>query len=131
MHKATVAAAILALSAAPLSAGVLECAINAGASQNGFITDHYSFEYDSKTATVSVLDALLQGENGGPLAGTLSETAKKLGISWSIVVVTTTGKNIRMQYRASYVKATKAVQISVVPGGGEYVGGFEARGTCN
>jgi hypothetical protein len=121
---------LLALTALPLQARVLDCAIKTGASQNGFITDRYIFEIDEAAGKATGLDGAIQEINGGPIEAKLSANDKKLGVSWSLKMTTTTGKSIRMMYRASYVKASNAVQISVQPGGGEYSGGFEARGSC-
>jgi hypothetical protein len=112
-------------------AQVYDCAIAVGASQNGFITNRYIFDYDADAVSVTVLDGVIQHENGGPIPGKVaSETSKKLGFTWSVKMSTTTGESIRMAYRASLIKATKAMQISVVPQGGNYSGGFDARGSC-
>lgn len=102
-----------------------------GASQKGFVTDRYIFVFDPDSATVKVLDAIIQDQSNGSIPGKLaSDTAKKLALTWSIMLSTTTGQSIRMLYRAALVRAAKAVQVSAVAQGGEYAGGFDARGTC-
>ena len=121
---------VIGFAATAANAQVLDCAIEAGASQNGFITDRYIFEVDEASGTATVIDGVIQHETGKPIPAKLSANEKKTGLSWSLKLVSTTGKSVRMMYRASYIKATKTMQISVVPGGGEYAGGFEARGTC-
>ena len=112
-------------------AQVYDCAISVGASQNGFITNRYIFDYDADAVSVKVLDGIIQHEKGGPIPGKVaSETSKKLGFTWSVKMSTNSGESIRMAYRASFIKATKAMQISAVPEGGNYSGGFDARGSC-
>ncbi len=42
------------------NAATLDCAIKAGPSQNGFITDRYIFEVDENAGTATALDGLIQ-----------------------------------------------------------------------
>lgn len=128
--KNIILATVLTMGALPLQASVLDCTINAGASQNGFITDRYIFEVDEAAGKATALDGAIQQINGGPIDAKLSANDKKLGVTWTLKMKATTGQVIRMMYRASYVKATRAVQISAMPGGGDFAGGFNARGSC-
>lgn len=127
----TILTAVFLLAALPANAEFLDCAVRTGASQNGFISDRYIFDYDVKAGKVMVLDGVIQYVNEVPLAGKVSAANdKKLGVSWSLKLKSTTGIYIRMLYRASIVRAGMSVQISAVPQGGDFAGGFEARGTC-
>lgn len=131
MLKVLVGAAILAGSGliAPLSAQVYDCAFSMKASNNGWLTDRYIFDYDAAAGSVTVLDGLIQYHFGNAIAGkVVSDTPKKLVFSWAVQTTDSAGQLAQMQFRAAYIKANSLMTVSGVPPG--YSNTYETRGTC-
>lgn len=123
---------MLAASAAQYAwAETYECSTNAGRSQGGYITEKYFFDYDKSKGEILVVDGLIYHESGGPIPAKLvSDNDKKISFSWSVNLKNDIGQHARLLYRAAYYKADHRVSISASVGGGEYVGAWDARGTC-
>ena len=103
---------------APLHAQVYDCAFVTKASNNGWLADRYILDYNGATNTVMVLDGLIQTYFGQAIEGKIvTDTAKKLVVTWEIQTTDSGGQLAQMQFRASYFKADQTMIVRGVPPG--------------
>jgi hypothetical protein len=123
----------LLLSALPSFAAaaptVYVCDTGTGSEQT-YLQGQIYFAYDPDNAVVSVNDAVINYENGGPMdARIASDNATRLVFTWSLENLTnSTGQVASWDYRAVFFKATRKFDVSLKPRG--YDNSFLASGTC-
>jgi hypothetical protein len=103
---------------------------NAADMQNSVLQAEFAFAFDADAGTVSVSDALIINETGGPMqANVSSDNATRLVFSWMLRNVTNaTGQTSSLAYRVTYFKADGRFDISMRPLG--YDNSFNEGGTC-
>lgn len=111
-------------------AQIYDCLINAGPSQVA-ITPRYIFDYDPAKNRVQVFDGLIKHFVGKPIDGKVADdTASRTTFSWSVQIVTGTGQQARILFHGIYIKADHSAIITASVGGGDYIGNWDARGSC-
>lgn len=122
-------AAILALGAVGAEAKILDCAIAANAGHDGWVPEREVFNYDVAAGTATVLDWLIEANEGGPIAAkVVGVTKKKVAFSWNVISVSNTGKQVNMLYRAAFYNDNNTMVVTATAPG--YSNKYEARGTC-
>ncbi len=111
-----------------VQADVLDCTVKAGRALGGWITDRYVFKYDPAGPDAQVIDGVIQGVYGKPIAAEHKATSKKTVFTWAVETSDSGGQQATIFYRAAYFPARKEVTIVALPGG--YSNNFDARGTC-
>jgi hypothetical protein len=113
-----------------VAAPVVYVCKNAANMQNSVLQSEFAFAYDAESGTVSVSDAIIIHETGGPLQATLSsDNATRLVFSWTLRNVTNaTGQTSSLAYRVTYFKEDGRFNISMRPLG--YDNSFNEGGTC-
>jgi hypothetical protein len=98
--------------------------------QQSILQDQIAFAYDAERGSVSVSDAVIVSETGGPIdANVSSDNATRLVFTWTIKDLTNSaGQTVTLDYRAVFFKADKSFDISLKPRG--YDNSFMASGTC-
>jgi hypothetical protein len=111
------------------NAEVLECRLQPNANAGGWVTDLYYFEYQAGSDTGTVVDGVIQYEEGGPISAKITEnTEKKIVFTWKLSVFNQ-GQNVTMRYRAAHFKGNRSITVKAFPDA-SYVGEFLASGTC-
>jgi hypothetical protein len=108
---------------------VYVCDTGTGSEQT-YLQGQIYFAYDAEAKVVSVNDAVINHENGGPMdARVSSDNATRLVFSWSLENLrNSTGQTASWDYRAVFFKATNKFDVSLKPRG--YDNSFQASGTC-
>ena len=106
-----------------------QCAIN-GTSGRQWIQPLIFFALDRAIDRVVVSDASILGFNDGvPVEGTLvRDNAARVTVSWELDMRSSSNQTVRMNYRATFLKANGKVNVSARPLG--YEGLFSQAGTC-
>jgi hypothetical protein len=98
--------------------------------QQSVFQDQIVIAHDAASGTVSVNDALIMSENGGPLEGAVaSENNNRIVFTWTVRnVVNAGGQNATLNFRATLRKQTGEADFSMRPLG--YDNSFQSSGTC-
>ncbi|SNS76535.1 hypothetical protein [Antarctobacter heliothermus] len=106
-----------------------QCAIR-GTSGRQWIQPLIFIALDRATDRVVVSDASILGFNNGvPVEGTLvRDNAARVTVAWELELRSASNQTVRMDYRATYLKATGKVNVSARPQGYEDL--FNRAGTC-
>lgn len=74
-------------------------------------------------------DIVLTFNNRKPIEGqVVTENNKRVTFSWEVKIKDSRGQTARMQYRATWVKAAKRMNVVATPFG--YANGFQGYGSC-
>lgn len=85
------------------------------------------FEYDGDKGRV--VDGIILNTSGKPIPGKVTEnTAKKMTMTWSVVLTNGRGQTTKMAYRAAVLKGSNKLVLTAKPHG--YSNTFSARGRC-
>lgn len=106
-----------------------ECSIK-GTQARSWIQSLIFIAYDASSDRVVVSDpAILQFNGGQPVEGSLvTENARRITFKWSVDMVSASKQRLTMNYRATYVKGTGAVNVTAQPK--HFSNIFNAGGTC-
>lgn len=121
----------LIFAALPLGAAAvtMDCAVRPGTSNNGWITDRYLISIDDTTGAVSVQDGVINYYEKKPVEGVLiKRTDKQIVVSWRVLVLSSTQKRFKMEYRATYFVAEDRLDLFAKPPG--YYETYGAPGRC-
>ena len=111
------------------SAETLDCAVNPGTSNNGWISDRYLIVFDPANGAVKIDDGNIQYYVKKPVDGVLTKHSdKQIAVSWRFDVVSDTGKCFRMEYRATYFRDSGRFAVYAKPPG--YYETYGAQGSC-
>jgi hypothetical protein len=112
-----------------LSRDVYECSFPTVASNMGYLPDLVIVAHDPGSDTVTVVDAYIQDEKGGPIDVPIAEeNDAKLSVSWQLMLQSVTNDYVKMYYRVSIQKRSLAASFSGRPQG--YSNSFTAQGKC-
>ncbi len=93
----------------------------------GAFANQIFFEIEGDTARV--VDGNILNEAGRPIPARIREnSAKKLTISWDVMLTNNRGQQTTMAYRAAVLKESNRVILTAKPHG--YSNNFTARGRC-
>ncbi|MEM9427515.1 MAG: hypothetical protein AAGA06_12530 [Pseudomonadota bacterium] len=93
----------------------------------GAFANQLFFEVDGDTARV--VDGIILNEKGRPIPANLREnSAKKLTLTWDVMLTNNRGQQTKMAYRAAMLKDSNRVVLTAKPHG--YANNFTARGRC-
>jgi hypothetical protein len=94
------------------------------------LQDQIAFAYDAASDTISVSDAVIVSETGGPIAAKInSDNTTRLVFTWTLKNLTnSTGQVVTLDYRAVFFKADNRFDLSIRPRG--YDNSFQASGSC-
>lgn len=106
-----------------------ECTIR-NAKERSWIQPVIFFAHDESSGRVVVSDPAILGFNDGqPAEGKLvTNNAKRITVKWSLDMRSSGNQKVTMNYRATYVKGTGAVNVSATPK--HFSNTFNAGGTC-
>ena len=131
MFRVLLVALSLAWLAPPAQAQTrtFECSIQ-GTQARSWIQPLIFIAYDATADRVVVSDpAILQFNDGQPVEGSLvTENARRITFKWSVDMVSASKQRLTMNYRATYVKGTGAVNVIAQPR--HFSNSFNAGGTC-
>jgi hypothetical protein len=98
--------------------------------QQSILQDQMAFAYNAESGSVSVSDAVIVSETGGPIdARVSSDNATRLVFTWTLKNLTNAaGQTVTLDYRAVFFKADNRFDVSLKPRG--YDNSFMASGTC-
>lgn len=101
-----------------------------GAKERDWIQPLIFFGVDRDIARVVVSDPAILGLTGGvPVEGTLvQDNATRVTFAWTITARSSMNQRVRMDYRATYLKASGKVNVTARPLGRE--GLYNRAGTC-
>lgn len=101
-----------------------------GARERDWIQPLIFFGLDRDSSRVVVSDPAILGLNGGvPIEGRLvQDTAARVTFAWSVETRSASNQRVRMDYRATYLKASGKVNVTARPRGQE--GLFSRAGVC-
>ena len=101
-----------------------------GASERDWIQPVIFIATDSETNRVVVSDAAILGFNDGlPVEGkVVKDNAARTTFSWTVNMRSSSNQQVKMAYRATYLKASGKMNITAQPRG--YDGLFNKLGTC-
>lgn len=117
-----VAALLPALAAAAPTRMYCEITKNEGAFANQIF-------FEIEDGTVQVVDGIILNEKRKPIAANVREdSAKKLTVSWDLMLTNNRGQQTKMVYRASLLKPSNRIVLTAKPHG--YSNNFTARGRC-
>ena len=110
-------------------AETVDCAVNPGTSNNGWISDRYPIVIDPENGAVKVDDGNIQYYVKKPVDGVLTKHGEKhMAVSWRFDVGSDTGKCFRMEYRATYFRDSNRFAVYAKPPG--YYETYGAQGSC-
>lgn len=121
--------ATLALATPALARDVYECSFPEVANNLGYLppTVIMSPSGDGKTATV--VDGFIQGVEGGPIEAKIAdESDRKLSVSWSLNLASTSSSRVKVHYRLSVQKGSLDASMTGRPL--NYSNVFTAQGKC-
>jgi hypothetical protein len=131
MYRFTLVLLVCGLAATSVQAQTrtYECTIR-GTKERSWIQPLIFFAYDTKEGRVIVSDPAILGFNDGqPVEGTLvADNARRITVKWSLDMISASQQRVTMDYRATYVKGTQAVNVIAQPR--HFSGNFNAGGTC-
>ncbi len=116
--------------AAPASAATLyDCAMTE-AGNAGWISPELQVLHDEQGQSAIVMDRLINYYNNEkPMDARISASnANRVTFVWELDTRDSKGQNARIQYRATWIKARKRMNIIAVPHG--YDNGFQGHGRC-
>ena len=109
---------------------VYECRFPETANNLGYLADTVILARDGNSRTVTLVDAVIQQETGGPIeVEIVEENGRKFSMSWTVTVASEGNDFLRLSYRLSIQKGSLAATYTAKPLGG-YSNNFSARGTC-
>lgn len=123
------AISLLLLATPSLAREVYECKFPLVGNNMGYLPDTVILAREDGSDTVSLVDPFIQSMKGGPIELKVAEeNAKKLSISWPLMLQSTTNEYVKMQYRISIQKSSLSASISGRPQG--FSNNFSAQGKC-
>lgn len=124
---AALSSVALALPAA--AATHYECKLREAGNSNWIPPDLYVI-HDESAGTAEVHDGIIYHYNNEkPLPARVdTNNTQRVTFVWDLRTQDRRAQNANMQYRATYVKGRKRMNIVAVPGG--YSNGFQGYGTC-
>jgi len=118
--------AVLPLGAAALT---MDCAVRPGTANNGWITDRYIISLDEASGAVTVIDGVINYYEKKPVEGVLvKRTDKQIIVSWQVLVLSSTQKRFKMDFRATYFVAEDRLDLFAKPPG--FYETYGAPGRC-
>lgn len=124
-----VMAAVLAVLPLTVGATTMDCAVNPGNLNKGWITDRYVIRIDDATEAVTVMDGVINQYEKKPVEGVLvKRTAGQIIVSWRVLVLSNTQKRFKMEFRATYFVGENRLDLFAKPAG--YYEKYGAPGRC-
>lgn len=125
---AFVACTLLTPIAAQSETGTILCNMNVGKFGN-WLPEQVAILQEPGADTATVNDPIIQYFAKGPIeAKVTADTAKRLSLSWDVVVQSRTGNRAKMSYSLTIQKADLHASITATPAG--YDNKFSAGGSC-
>lgn len=105
------------------------CALKEAGTSN-WIPEILFVGHDPATNKVVISDPIVhQFNNRQPIDGRVdTNNAKRVTFVWEVKMKDSRGQSARMQYRATWVKAAKRMNVVATPFG--YANGFQGYGSC-
>ncbi len=131
MLKRIIVVGILAtaLATTTASATQLHCKVKPSASQGGWISPEFVFQFDAAANEATVIDGLIDYYFKKPIEAKLThKDGVKETLSWNVQTGDHTGQLTKLIFRASYFYKDDSFTVSAIPGG--YDNSFSGRGTC-
>lgn len=121
--------ALSALAAPAVARDVYECTFPEVRNNMGYLPTLVVMSRNPGEKTVSLVDAIIQSETGGPIDVKIAEeNDRKLSVSWTIMLQSTNNDYVKMAYRLSMQKSGLSASLSGRPQG--YSNTFSAQGKC-
>ena len=85
--------------------------------------------FEIENGAVLVVDGIILNEKRKPIPAKVREdSAKKLTVTWDLMLTNNRGQQTKMAYRASLLKPSNRITLTAKPHG--YSNNFTARGRC-
>ena len=117
--------------ALPLNAQALnlDCAVNPGSNNLGWVSDRYLFEIDGQAGTAKVNDSQIEFYVKKPVDGVVEKyTDKVIVVHWRYDVLSSTAKRFKIEFRGTYFRDTERFSLWGKPA--TYVETYAAQGRC-
>jgi hypothetical protein len=125
----TAAFSLVALASPALARDVYECNFPEVSNNLGYLPTLVVMSPNPDGVTATVVDGIIQAEKGGPIEVDIAdENARKLSVSWAIMLQSSGNDYVKVAYRLSIQKSGLAASLTGRAQG--YTNVFTAQGKC-